>query len=108
MINSAKSGAGISRITLRSIRATGAMSFAREVAHPGRTALRRPAPRGPIFDQPQIAYHLFEPLGLAHRRVGRMPEPCGGDRLEIAAADLVLVEFQHALRRPHMHVGAPE
>src|SRR5262249_20258667 len=84
---------------------TMASSITREVAHPRRTALRRPSARAPIFDQPQTAHDLFEPLGLAYGRVGRMPEPGGGDRLEIVASDLVLVEFQHALRRPHMHVG---
>src|SRR5580700_9050995 len=80
-------------------------SIASEIVRADRTALRRPAAGAPILDEAEAARDLLEPLGLAHRGIGRMPEPGAGDRLEIIAADLVLVEFQNALRSPYMHVG---
>ena len=34
-----------------------------------------------------------------------MPEPGGGDRLEVVASYLILVELQYALRQAHMHIS---
>src|ERR1700733_12577569 len=75
--------------------ARGARSIAGEVVPARRMALRRKAARAPIGHQPEIARDLAEPLGLAHRRIGRMPEPGARDRLEVVPANLVLVELEH-------------
>src|SRR5262252_9943947 len=95
-----------SRVSVALNPATGrAELFAREVAHPRRMALPWPTPRRPIFDQAEVAHHLLEALAPAHCRIGWMPEPGGGDRLEVVRTNLILVELEHAFRRPHMHVG---
>src|SRR5438270_8440430 len=83
-------------------------SIAYKVVITDRMAGGGPAARSPVFHQSQIAREFFEALGLPDHGIRRMPEPGGRDRLEIAAFHLVLVIFQHALRRTDMQIGEPQ
>src|SRR6185369_14009396 len=74
-------------------------SITNEIVTVRRTTLRRPAAQAPIVDKSQIAHDGLETLRLADPLIGRMPEPCCGNRLKIIAPHFVFVEIQYAFRR---------
>src|SRR5215468_8388863 len=85
--------------------AGGLPSIANEIVRPGGPALRGPAPSPPILDKAEITHDSLEARCLAHGVIGGVPEPGGRNRLEVIASHLVLIEFQHTLRCPHVPIG---